>query len=229
MSLVEDVMPADVGGPEFEPQTDHVEQAKDLLLEQFKGKENIEALLSVLVEPAQDIEDAAAQVYAAFDPYTATGHALDVAGWRVGEARNGRDDSAYRPYVLGRIAANKSDGRAQWIYRLIRALLGEAYTLHAENSPPARYEMTIGGQALAYPWDPSVFADIVADQVADLMLDATSLGVGFDLIYLPISEAFVFTFATGDTDDVDVNRGFASADSETVGTGGLFPGQLERE
>lgn len=231
MSLVEDVMPEDTGGPEFTPQTDLVDQAKAKLLEQFKGKDNIEALLEVLVEPSQDIEEAAAAVYEAFDPYTATGHALDVAGWRVGEQRNGRTDTAYRPYVIGRIAANKSDGRALWLYRLIRALIGEDfYTLRAEAMPPASYEMTIGGEtALYYPWDITVNRELVASQIADLMLDATSAGISFDLIWLSVIESESFTFADGDTDDVNTLIGFASADSESSGTGGRFPGQTHRE
>jgi hypothetical protein len=232
MALLEGPIPTEAYGPQVEHKTDHVEEAKGLLLEQFQGKPKIEGLVEVVVAPAQDIEDAAIQVREAFEPYTAVGRGLDVAGWRVGESRGGRLDPAYRPFIIGRSVANKSDGRAKWIYRLIRALIGDAYTLQATVVPPAGYEITISGGILQFPWDPSIPGDTAAAQIADLLLDATSVGVRFDLIFLaaPLSESF--TFASGDTDPGDLFRGFAQGDADYTGvwgTGGTFAGIESRE
>lgn len=64
-----------------EHNTDHVGEALDRLLEQFRGKERLEALVRSIVAGTQDIEDALWEMHTTgFDLDTATGEQLDVIG-----------------------------------------------------------------------------------------------------------------------------------------------------
>lgn len=74
---------------------------------------NIEKLLTILVDPAQDIEDALQQLNLERFVDTADGEQLDIIGRIVGQEREGLSDADYRRYIRARIAANNSEGTIQ--------------------------------------------------------------------------------------------------------------------
>lgn len=191
--------------------------------------ESLNALVDVLVSPFQELEDSAASLYNAFDVDTAVGQQLEWIGLRVNEPRRGREDTHYRAYIKARIAANTSDGQAGQIYNVARMILGDAPALEISTSPPAAYQFSVGGVALAYPWDPLVPPDVVAVSLADALLAATSGGVSLALHYQVTDDAHTFTFASGDVEEDDNDAGLADDDDELDPMGGLFIGTEVRE
>lgn len=106
--------------------TDFVQRGIDRLPSQMAGKPNIEALLTVLLRPGQDVENVLWQLLTERTAAIATGVTLTAIGNLVGQPRNGlTDDEEYRPYVMARIASNKSDGTIPTIVRIARVALND--------------------------------------------------------------------------------------------------------
>src|SRR5688572_13994483 len=91
---------------------DHVEQGLRLLLDQYKDKPRLTALLSSYLNRVQELEDAAWDVRIKRFVDDAVGAQLDGIGRIVGELRQGRDDVTYRLFILARIRVNLSFGHA---------------------------------------------------------------------------------------------------------------------
>lgn len=208
---------------------DHAEDASSRLLAQFDAAPKLHALVASLVGPFQHLEEAAFEVLSAFDVDTALGAQLDVVGALVGEARQGRSDIAYRAYVKARILSHRANGQAQRIYAIARALLGTGIlSLRIVTEPPAHYDLEVAANTLQFPWDADAAAgpESVAKAVADAIFQATSAGVSLTLFYQYTDDAHTFTFASGDEEEEDVDRGFA--DDEESDAGGALIGAEER-
>lgn len=103
---------------------DHANDGLDLLLEQFKGKPNLEAWLAVLLGQVQDIEAALWQLLTERDIDNAYGAQLDGLGSIVGERRNGREDEVYRTAIRVRVAVLRSNGRVEELIAILVLLFG---------------------------------------------------------------------------------------------------------
>ena len=89
----------------------HIEQARDRLITQFRGKKNIDAIVQALGKQTQDLEDALFPFYdARLNINTAVGEQLDRLGQIVGQERLGYDDTFYRVLISARIGINTSQG-----------------------------------------------------------------------------------------------------------------------
>jgi hypothetical protein len=89
---------------------DHLEQAADLLLDQYKEKPRLYALLASYVRRCQELETATWDViWNRLIDYAADGQ-LDTLGAIVGEKRLGKSDATYRVYIRARIRINYSEG-----------------------------------------------------------------------------------------------------------------------
>src|ERR1700749_997371 len=97
--------------------------ALSLLLEEYKGKAVLAALISSYVGECEELRDAIQEVILARDGRTAYGIWLEVIGKIVGAARNSDNDAAYRLIINTKIAQNKSFGRAK-DFEIIWQLLG---------------------------------------------------------------------------------------------------------
>jgi hypothetical protein len=147
---------------------------------------------------------------------------LTRVGGVLGEPRNGRLDREYLAYVIARTLINRSNGSADILYKVARAILGPTNnTLRLEGSYPAGYRMYVGGNRIEFPWDATVPPDVVASVLADLLLEATYGGVGLEVWFQASDDAHTFTFAPGEDSVDDANMGFADA---TGLVGGQFIG-----
>lgn len=110
--------------------------ALGLLLEQYKGKPILEALLSSYVSECEELRDAIQEIVLARDARTAYGIWLDIIGKIVNAARNSGNDAAYRLIINTAIAVNRSFGRAK-DFELVWQLLGNdpATLSETENYP----------------------------------------------------------------------------------------------
>src|SRR5271166_5121103 len=89
--------------------TNHVQQALNRLLEQYKGKPGIAALITALVTQIQDLENGFYPIDQLRQLAYAYGQQLDNLGTVIGFERNGLPDNEYFVLLLGTIAENNSD------------------------------------------------------------------------------------------------------------------------
>lgn len=119
--------------------TTHVPDALNRLLEQYKGKPKIQAIITSLVKGIQDLEDA---LYA-LDQYQqlaySFGAQLDGIGEIVGLERNGLNDTEYLIFLYGTIAENNSDTTST-VVRYVAKTLFQAQNvfIHTPNSCPGK-------------------------------------------------------------------------------------------
>lgn len=89
---------------------DHEEQALDRVLEQFKDKPNVEALIKGWMKGVQTTEEAIFDILENMSIQTAYGTQLDNVGKIVGASRGGRSDESYREHIQLQILINTSEG-----------------------------------------------------------------------------------------------------------------------
>ncbi len=102
----------------------HVADAIDLLIQQFREKPLIAALVTAYVGEVQEIEDQAWKVLLATDLDRARGAQLDGLGKLVGEQRRGRSDTLYRAAIRVRILINRCNGKMPELLRILTLFLG---------------------------------------------------------------------------------------------------------
>ena len=235
---LEPALPVTIGDcmPPFVVQADHRTEAEGRLLRQFEQAVRLRALVRALVGPLQAIEGDAAVMSCAFGLTTAEGAQLDVLGAFVGVRREGRGDVAYRAYVQARIFANASDGTKPTLYKIARALLGEAPTVRIDSghtvNHPAHVEAHLGAGALSFPWDTAtpraVAPEGVAIALAEALFLAVSAGISLTLFYQYTSDATTFYFSSvGDAEEASETQGLAD-DSDMSTQGGALIGVEER-
>jgi len=144
---------------------EHVNQAVARLIQQYRDKPRMEALIAIYSRQVQDLEDALWQLATERFADTAIGAQLDVLGIIVGQERQGLGDDDYRALIAARIAANNSEGTAPDIYKVALAALGGAGNVRIEFKPPASF--------IVYFEDPIPFADEI---INDLIQDARAAG-----------------------------------------------------
>jgi hypothetical protein len=102
-----------------------VAEGLGLLLEQFKGKPRITALLTGWLAEVQAVEDAMWSVWIdrLLQSGLAFGDLLDKIGAIVGQLREGFSDEVYTILITARIKANRSDGKRETLLALTELLV----------------------------------------------------------------------------------------------------------
>lgn len=98
---------------------DHAERAKGRLLEQYRERPNINALVTALVNPLQEIELQLKLLSTERWLANAKGRQLDRYGESVGEERNSRDDAGFKRAIYCRIFINNGGGTPEDIISAI--------------------------------------------------------------------------------------------------------------
>lgn len=195
--------------------TTHVEDGEARLIEAFKNKPLVKAVLRVSLLRVQHFEDVLWSIYTGVWLPNAIGVQLDNLGAIVGEPRKGRDDDLYRLWVKARILANRSNGKQQELLAVLRLLIGAGPTVTYTPDPPAGFEIAIAGMS---------GSGAVARTVRDILTQMKAAGVRMRLRYTD-GEATAFKFAPNSTPDtLDTVHGFG--DSITPTTGGHFAGVI---
>lgn len=118
-------------------ETEHVARGLARLIEQFKNKPRIEALLTSYLDEVQLLSDAIWSVIVGRLIDQAVGYQLTVLSRLVGESVRLEDDDRQRVLVRARIAVNSSRGRGNDILNVATLLLdGIAFSL-VEHYPGA--------------------------------------------------------------------------------------------
>lgn len=122
--------------------TNHIEQALERLLEQYKGKIRIEGLISALVEQIQDLEDVVFDLPEDLTIETASGIQLDLIGTIVVQDRLGFSDDVYKALLRAKIGENVSTSTPEDIIDVTKLLTG-ATLVHFQEYFPAGYGISI--------------------------------------------------------------------------------------
>lgn len=170
----------------MEHRTDHAERALGRIIQQYKSSPRLAELIRIYAEQFQEVEDAQAQIRAAFDVATATGVNLDAVGGEVGLIRSGMDDTAYRAAIYAKIEANWSDGLEANLTALIQDFYGAGAALTFEELTRAT--------CIYYLEDFPLIAE--PGYVADFLHVAKAAGVRVFFHYLGAVLASTFTLST---------------------------------
>ncbi len=174
--------------PAFSHIETHEADAVDLLVSQYKGKANMEALASIIGAAAQSVEDAALLLVTERTLSSAVGAQLEGIGALVGEAREGRTDEVYRVFIRGRIKVNLSSGtcpQLQEIFDLLYSALGGNTVLLEEWYPCA-----LGVQAHG------ATDEAIAQALANLLAEARAGGARGLFFWSPAADASTLTCGT---------------------------------
>jgi hypothetical protein len=129
--------------PKVAPQ--HSDEAAGNVLQQFKGKAKLEALLRLLADQVQAHEDALHEIPAegiVID--VAVGAQLDGIGSIVGQPRNGQNDVTYRLFIKAKVLVNTSGGTIEDIVEVFDLLTGLGMTIQLTESfatDPAHFDV----------------------------------------------------------------------------------------
>lgn len=102
--------------------TDHIQQAKDRLREQYKNSENILALIESWTGQIQELEEILFQLTTDRSIFTAIGIQLDLLGQLLNKPREGRSDTDYRIVLLAKVAQNISQGTPEELINAFKVL-----------------------------------------------------------------------------------------------------------
>lgn len=116
----------------------HAQDARERLLEQYKGKERFEALLNAFNAQVQELEQVFSDIYVSNAIANAVGASLDEIGSIVGQARLGFDDDRYRSLIFAKIGENTSQGDPEKILQVVK-LLAVANVAMIQDWYPAGY------------------------------------------------------------------------------------------
>lgn len=171
--------------------TDHEDEAGDLLLEQFKDKSNIVAFLNAFITQIQSIEDAMWQLFTERTLDTAIGTQLDNIGIIIGHEREGLEDEAYRNRLRVQLLVNKSSGTVEQVIGVFTQLFGDDVFVHVVQYADAEIEVRIGG--------PVSFVD--GEQAAAILQEAKAAGVRALFVWHSTVNPFRFDVAGAGFDE----------------------------
>ena len=212
------------------PITDHVAEGRGLLLEQYRGKPRLDALLGAYTRQVQKLEDGIWSVILGRMLENAVGVQLDKIGKIVGQKRLGEPDIRYRMLIQVRIAINRSSGYPDEIIKIIRLVCQAPFASHEFD-----FDDGLPGTAFSVVFrdPPSVAENDAWDLVYGFVLEASAAGVGFTILWPTVDSPDVFdadrVFRYGDdtltsTEDVPWAYGDDSDDVDATG-GRMFHAQ----
>jgi hypothetical protein len=189
---------------------DHKAEGLDHLLAQYKEKPRLEAVLSAFLTQVQELENAFYQLWTRRLLQTATGKNLDTLGQILDEPRAGRSDANYRAILAVKILAISSDGQAEQLYSIARAMVGESIPLSLTEYFPGAVLLQVLG-----PFPLSV------EEAFRILSRAKAAGVRLSLVYLLTEADEAFTMgAVGDPPSALLGFG----NTLDAGAGGAFAG-----
>jgi len=123
--------------------TDHVAAALNREPSYFRGSSNTEAILTALLSPFQDLENAFWQILEETTLSHAIGAQLDAIGILLNEPRAGYADDVYRRRLKALVRVLRSFGRVRDILKVTRLLIDLGGVIRLTQSPPATVTVKI--------------------------------------------------------------------------------------
>jgi hypothetical protein len=162
--------------------TNRVAEAQGLLVDQFKGREFIEAFIAAIVSQNQDLENAAFQVNTETSVDDAVGAQLDVIGSIVDSERGSSNDTDYRLRIRAQIQANRSSGNVEELLAVLTKI--GATSIVVTPNYPAKIEIVVGD---SFP---------LGSEAGPLLDLAKKAGVGLDITWYVGASPFTLDSAS---------------------------------
>lgn len=186
---------------------DHCASGIAKLIEQYKRKPRIEAILCTLLDEVQEAEDGLWELYTRRSVDSAFGAQLDVLGAIVGRSRGGLDDDDYRAWIRAQIRANRSAGSATDILAILLLIFGEGADYEIREWWPACFTVTIHDELVLSP-----------TVVLAILKQAKSAGVRLVLEYTAEDPDETFEFASLTSPaELSITEGYGSTLDATMG------------
>jgi hypothetical protein len=184
--------------------TTHNQDAKNRLLEQYKGKTGIEGLIEAYYgNQIQDLEDILFLFFDRLNIELSEGVQLDGIGKIINQDRLGLTDELYRLFIRARIGANVSESDIERIIDVWR-LITQANLVKLEQIYPAEINLA---SDVALPPE-------LIDLAYALIQNVSAAGVGVGVTtFLPL-DSFAFDGA-----DPSITKGFGKVISQGTTTG----------
>ena len=131
------------------PKVNQIEQGLGRLLEQFKGKTNIEGQLTTYLRQNNDLENTIFDVMGSRNLDTAVGVQLEQIGSIVGQDRGGLSDDDYRVQIKFKIAVNNSNGTPEELISMLSNATKSTEVRYFEHYP-ASYIISYNGDFSPY-------------------------------------------------------------------------------
>lgn len=124
-----------------------IERIKSLLPQQYKDAPNLNKLLEVILEPANELKVVFADIKNLLDIENNSGAQLDLIGEIVVQKRNGLNDADYRKLLRFKIKKNTSKATVEDIVSILKFLTNGTRVVYSDN-PPAAYTIYTNGQTI---------------------------------------------------------------------------------
>jgi hypothetical protein len=163
--------------------TNHVQQGLARLMNQYKNAVYLQGILTAIINPIQDIENALTDMNNLRYLPNATGAQLDVIGLIVGIARvAGQSDASYLMAIYAQIQINVSEGTPEQVIVAFNIFTGSTFSLLFEFSASIIIESE---------WVPADQAAV--DTLITNISQATPAGVRVDgIVSFDPTEAFAY-------------------------------------
>lgn len=174
--------------------TDHSATAYNYLLQQYKDRPKIKALLDGIILPIQQIEDETYDLYIQYYLPVATSYHLDRLGAIIGVERKGRDDDTYRYAINLGIIGNNSGATAEEIITILKSVY-EAERVEYFESGTAYFQIYLQSSDLP-------------NNINKLLLELKPVGVSIpSVIYSDDSDVFRFAEKITGVADTEIKDG----------------------
>lgn len=137
---------------------DHTAQGLARLIEKYKDKSKLRALLSSYLNRIQEIEDLLWEIINEQLLDNAVGVQLDIWGKLVKQPRVSDDDDIYRLFIKAKIIILRSHGRTDDYIKVLFAILGEDFAFRVRDVYPHQVRIYLDD---ASPYDPNVIAQLL--------------------------------------------------------------------
>jgi hypothetical protein len=147
----------------------YVQDAYNMLIDQFKNKPILNALLSIYIGKLQEIENVFSALYDAEFLASSTGSALYEIGSTEGITMTSISDATYRTIIKQTQLVNNSSGDIETLLNFI-ILFGTYNYLH----------VTMGSARLRI--DTNIVLSVTASQFFNSIKNVVAAGIGFELL-----------------------------------------------
>lgn len=188
--------------------TTRVQEARDNLLEQFKGKQTLQDILDAFTGQVQEVEDMLFELVDERFLDSAVGEQLDGLGRIIGLLRGGLDDDAYRTRLRAEIRILISSGTTEDILAIFVLILppGTGLVFSEDPNTPATLELDIT--------DP-IAGSLGSD--ASRVLQTSKAGAVRAILSWFLSATDTLQFTVSGTVESDAVKGFGDDTITTVG------------
>jgi hypothetical protein len=206
---------------------DYASIAVSRLTGQFQNSPKLKALMAAIVGPLTTLETDADAVIAERWINTAIGAQLDGCGAIVGEARQGRDDDAYRVAIKFRVFVNISKGTPTDLIRGLKFLTDPTDCQYLEAYPATALLFT-NGFFVDSKIQPAM-QDLAPAALSDVPVAVSFADKPFRFAREPLpGELFVnggADYLTAEGSDIQVSQGGLALGAATLG--GCVPAELD--